>query len=200
LIDLSEHKEEFTIVYIKTCRSTFELKTIIASLGAMLGEERPNRRPVFDCRFEVKLAKPCYQVFVGGIPWRATEEDVRALFEKCGKVVSVIVPITRSGRTSGSAYVSFANARDAEKAISTLNNTEWQGRILWVEEKRNGQRNYRGDIGYGDPEERDGDRREQRYQHERERRHGPPDEERYRRYDETPDDFGRREYGVRYSH
>ena len=47
------------------------------------------------------------QVFVTNVPWRATEEEVTALFSKHGKVEKVRIPLKVDGTSKGMAYVVY---------------------------------------------------------------------------------------------
>jgi RNA recognition motif-containing protein len=47
------------------------------------------------------------KVYVRGLPWRATEEEVRTFFEACGEIVSVELPLMDDGRSSGSGECIF---------------------------------------------------------------------------------------------
>ncbi|KAH0791304.1 RNA-binding protein [Histomonas meleagridis] len=89
-----------------------------------------------DIRFRLKFHKPHYQIFVGGVRYSAKEEEIRNLFSQFGKVISVIIPLSRSGYTKGCAYVTFTKEADAKEAIAHLDKTTFQGRTIYVEEKR----------------------------------------------------------------
>lgn len=94
------------------------------------------QKPIFDIRSKLKLSKPVYQVFVAGLRYSASEDEVRDLFSKYGRVVSVIIPITKSGNSKGSAFVAFATESDQKTAIQALNETEFMGRKIFVDERR----------------------------------------------------------------
>lgn len=78
------------------------------------------------------MNNPC-KVYVGNIPFSATEESVTAAFAACGTVAEVTVPEQRSGHKLGFAYVTFADADAANNAVSTLNGTDMGGRTIRVE-------------------------------------------------------------------
>lgn len=74
-------------------------------------------------------------IYVGNLPWRTTAEDLRALFEPYGEVESSrIVTDRESGRSRGFGFVDMAEAEPAQKAISELNNYDYGGRPLTVNE------------------------------------------------------------------
>jgi RNA recognition motif-containing protein len=77
------------------------------------------------------------RLFVGNIPYSATEEDLRDLFAHSGAVASVrVITDFDSGRSKGYAFVEMTTAGDAEKAIRELNNTTLSGRTIVVNEAR----------------------------------------------------------------
>lgn len=95
-----------------------------------------NKNVVYDPRFLIKFHKPHYQIFVGNIRFSCEEEEIRDLFSKFGTVVSVIIPITKTGYNKGCAYVTYVREADAKAAIKNLNGTTFQNRVIYVEEKK----------------------------------------------------------------
>ena len=72
-------------------------------------------------------------ICVGNIPYQATEEDLRGLFEAYGKVESVNMPIDRyRDRPRGFGFVSMPDPGEAETAMVALNGLEWMERKLKV--------------------------------------------------------------------
>ncbi|CAN7993988.1 unnamed protein product, partial [Ixodes hexagonus] len=61
-------------------------------------------------------------LYVRGLPWDASEDNVRAFFSHCD-VSNVVLPLLESGSNLGFAYVEFANADDAYRALSMRNRT-----------------------------------------------------------------------------
>ena len=78
-------------------------------------------------------------IYVGNLPWSATQEGVESLFSPYGEVLSVkLVSDRETGRARGFGFVEM-NEDDARNAISALNGVEFEGRALRVnqaEEKR----------------------------------------------------------------
>jgi len=86
-------------------------------------------------------------LYVGNLPFSATEADVLSLFEQHGKVDSVkIISDRETGRPRGFGFVDMA-PDDAQKAIAALNGVEMNGRQLRVNEAR--ERPPRGPGGGG---------------------------------------------------
>jgi RNA recognition motif-containing protein len=76
-------------------------------------------------------------IYVGNLPYKATEEDLRQVFEEFGTVTSTSMIIDReTGRPRGFAFVEMANDNEGAKAIEAMNGTEWMGRLLSVNEAR----------------------------------------------------------------
>lgn len=77
------------------------------------------------------------RLYVGNIPFAAGEDDLRDLFSQYGTIDSVYIVTDRAtGRPRGFAFVEMMNDEDAQKAISALDQTEFQGRRLAVNEAR----------------------------------------------------------------
>ncbi|MFH1621203.1 MAG: RNA-binding protein [Patescibacteria group bacterium] len=73
------------------------------------------------------------KLFVGGIPYRTSDEELRQTFSQAGEVVSVFIPIDRaSQRPRGFAFVEMADEAQAEKAISMFDGTDLGGRKIAV--------------------------------------------------------------------
>lgn len=76
------------------------------------------------------------KIYVGNLPFTATEDEVRDLFGQHGDVHSVALINDRdTGRPRGFGFVEMDDA-NAEKAISALNGTQMGGRDLNVNEAR----------------------------------------------------------------
>ncbi len=74
------------------------------------------------------------KIFVGNLPFSATESDVRALFEQHGTVESLAMINDReTGRPRGFGFIEMSNA-DASKAINSLNGHQIDGRAIKVNE------------------------------------------------------------------
>jgi cold-inducible RNA-binding protein len=77
------------------------------------------------------------KLYVGGIPYSTTENDLRDAFAQAGAVESVAIIIDRmTGRSKGFGFVEMADADGASKAIDLWNGKDFQGRNLTVNEAR----------------------------------------------------------------
>jgi len=77
------------------------------------------------------------KLFVGGIPYRMSDEELRQLFSQAGEVVSVFIPMDReTGRPRGFAFVEMADDAQAEAAISMFHGSEVGGRRIAVNKAR----------------------------------------------------------------
>lgn len=75
-------------------------------------------------------------LYVGNLPYRANESAVRTLFAEYGVVHSVrLMKDKQTGKRRGFGFVEIA-ASDAEQAIDSLNDTEFQQRTLKVREAK----------------------------------------------------------------
>lgn len=77
------------------------------------------------------------KMYVGNLPWTASEDDVRNLFSAHGEVREVNLPTDRtSGRPRGFAFVTMDSADAMQSAIRALGGKEWMQRKLEVSEAR----------------------------------------------------------------
>jgi RNA recognition motif-containing protein len=75
-------------------------------------------------------------LYVGNLPYRANESSVRELFSEHGQVHSVrLMKDKHTGKRRGFGFVEMS-ADDAENAVSSLNDTEFQQRTLKVREAK----------------------------------------------------------------
>lgn len=77
------------------------------------------------------------RLYVGGIPYRTTEEALKDAFAQAGQVVSTKIIIDRmTGRSRGFGFVEMSTAEEAQKAIELWHGKELDGRTLTVNEAR----------------------------------------------------------------
>jgi RNA recognition motif-containing protein len=77
------------------------------------------------------------RLFVGNLPYSATEAALREHFSAIGPLSYVYLPIDReSGKPRGFAFVEFSERQQAEEAIRRFNNQIFMGRPLAVNEAR----------------------------------------------------------------
>ena len=77
------------------------------------------------------------RLFVGNLPYTATEAALRELFSAVGSLSYVYLPTDReSGKPRGFAFVEFNDRAQAEEAIRRFNNELFMGRPLSVSEAR----------------------------------------------------------------
>ena len=77
------------------------------------------------------------KLYVGNIPYDTTEQDLQALFGAIGTVDSVnVMRDMATGRARGFAFVEMATDEEAQQAISMLNERDFGGRNLTVNEAR----------------------------------------------------------------
>ncbi len=80
------------------------------------------------------------KLYVGNLPFTATEDAVRALFSKHGSVEKVSLITDRdTGRPRGFGFVEMSQA-DASRAMQALNGVDFEGRALKVNEAQDRER------------------------------------------------------------
>ena len=89
------------------------------------------------------------KLFVGNIPYSATDDILKTAFEAVGNVVSASVISDReTGRSRGFGFVEMGSEDEAQKAISELNGSDMDGRSIVVSEAKPSE-NRKGNGGYG---------------------------------------------------
>jgi RNA recognition motif-containing protein len=77
------------------------------------------------------------KLFVAGLAYAATDEDLREHFATVGSVESAKVVTDReTGRSRGFGFVEMGTEEDAKAAIEKLNGTEILGRAISVNEAK----------------------------------------------------------------
>ena len=80
------------------------------------------------------------KIYVGNLPWRATDAQLTQLFSAHGEVSEArIVTDRETGRSRGFAFVTMGSAEAAQNAIRALNGHSLEGRALVVNEAREQQ-------------------------------------------------------------
>lgn len=76
-------------------------------------------------------------MFVGGLPWATTSDELSSLFSQTGNVVSATVVTDKmTGRSRGFGFVEMGSEEEAKAAAEKLNNSEVGGRRIIVNEAR----------------------------------------------------------------
>ena len=103
------------------------------------------------------------KLYVGGLPYSATQDELTDLFAAHGTVASVnIISDKFTGQSRGFGFVEMSSEDEAKAAIEALNSTEFGGRTLTVNEARP-QAPRTGGGGYGGGGGGFGDKRRSRF-------------------------------------
>lgn len=74
------------------------------------------------------------KLFIGGLAWHTDDGILRQKFEEFGQVQEAIVVKDRdTGRSRGFGFVRFASDSEADAAIASMNNVEFDGRVIRVD-------------------------------------------------------------------
>lgn len=77
------------------------------------------------------------KLYVGNLPWKATEQSLTDMFSEYGDVEEVIIIKDRmSGRSKGFGFVTFADDAAADAALSGAQGKEFEGRPLKLDEAK----------------------------------------------------------------
>jgi RNA recognition motif-containing protein len=89
------------------------------------------------------------RLYVGNIPWSATNEDLHQRFGAHGNVTDArIITDRETQRSRGFGFVTFENDDDANDALREENGAEFQGRTLRVSEAQEKKPSSRGGNGH----------------------------------------------------
>jgi len=77
------------------------------------------------------------KLYVGNLPYSATDQTLADAFSQCGTVASAKVIMDRdSGRSKGFAFVEMSSPSEATASIDQLNGTQMDGRAINVSEAK----------------------------------------------------------------
>ena len=116
--------------------------------GVRAAPRRPDRSRAFQRGVSDSMGR---RLYVGNLPYSATEEQLTELFGQAGKVDSVrVMRDMATGRARGFAFVEMSTDEEAQKAASELNQFQMGGRALTVNEARpKPEGGFGGGGGYG---------------------------------------------------
>ena len=90
------------------------------------------------------------KLYVGNLPFKASDADLRAHFEQFGSVTDVYVAMDKmTGRPRGFAFITMGTPDEAKVAIEKTNGAEFGGRPLQVNEARPKEDRPAGGFGGG---------------------------------------------------
>ena len=76
-------------------------------------------------------------IYVGNLPYGTTEDDLNSIFGAYGGVSSINIIIDKtSGRSKGFGFIEMDSDSSAKDAINALNEKDFQGRNLRVNEAK----------------------------------------------------------------
>ena len=92
-----------------------------------------------------------YKLFVGGLPFSTTDDELQQLFAAYGTVASATVVKDRdTGRSKGFGFVEFENDDEGKAAEKALNGSDLGGRSITVNQARPKEDRPRPAYGGGD--------------------------------------------------
>ncbi len=91
-----------------------------------------------------------YKLFVGGLPFATTDEELSELFSAHGTVAyAKVITDRETGRSKGFGFVEFENDDEGKAAEKAMNGTEISGRSITVNEARPREERPRRDFNGG---------------------------------------------------
>ncbi len=92
-----------------------------------------------------------YKLFVGGLPFSTTDEELQAAFAAHGTVATAVVIKDRdTGRSKGFGFVEFESDDEGKAAEAAMNGKDFGGRSITVNQARPMADRPRRDNGGGD--------------------------------------------------
>ena len=77
------------------------------------------------------------KIYVGNLPIKTNEDDLKQMFESFGQVISVkILKDHLKGKSRGFGFVDMSSKIEAQSAIDDLNGKDLKGKMLSVSEAR----------------------------------------------------------------
>ena len=76
-------------------------------------------------------------IYVGNLGYDVNESELREVFEQYGKVTEVRLIIDKvTGKTKGFGFIEMPEKEEAQKAMAEMNETEFKGRVIKVNEAK----------------------------------------------------------------
>lgn len=74
------------------------------------------------------------RLYVGGLPYETTDDELKAMFDASGTVASATVATDKgSGRSKGFGFVEMSSDEEAQSAIASVNGKTMGARTIRVE-------------------------------------------------------------------
>ena len=76
-------------------------------------------------------------IYVGNLGYDINESDLREAFEQYGKITEVRLVMDKvTGKTKGFGFIEMPEKEEAQKAITEMNEMEFKGRVIKVDEAK----------------------------------------------------------------
>ncbi|KAI3635410.1 hypothetical protein MIR68_006556 [Amoeboaphelidium protococcarum] len=102
--------------------------------GGDVNMDRDRGRSRSPTREEQKPLQSGTAIFVGNLPYRTDERDLRERFSQYGEIVHAVVPTNRDGRSKGFGVIEYKDSSAASEAIKAMHETDFMGRKIFVRE------------------------------------------------------------------
>jgi RNA recognition motif-containing protein len=98
-------------------------------------DEEPSATAPAEEGEEADAGKGC-RVYIGNLSWGVSWQDLKDHMREAGEVTRADVMMGPDGRSKGCGIVEYESVEEAQKAVLTLNDTELNGRQIFVREDR----------------------------------------------------------------
>ena len=77
------------------------------------------------------------KIYVGNLPYSVDDAKLKEMFSEFGEIAeATVISDKYSGRSKGFGFVTFANEESSQKAISEMNEKDFEGRAVKVSEAK----------------------------------------------------------------
>src|ERR1700690_2796503 len=106
--------------------------TDVSVLSRFRKKQRRSRSP-----YTIAINQMATKLYVGGLPYSTTQDELQAAFGKAGQVTSASIIMDKmTGRSRGFGFVEMGSDAEAQAAIEMWNGKDFDGRKLTVNEAK----------------------------------------------------------------
>jgi multiple RNA-binding domain-containing protein 1 len=106
-------------------------KATLHASGKEQDADKEEQQPQDDEQEEEEAVAP-NRLFCRNLPFSCTDDDLRHCFSRFGTVLECHVPVDDTGRSKGFGFVAFGQSSNAASALTALDGTDFQGRLLHI--------------------------------------------------------------------
>lgn len=132
-LKLSERRGAMRKTVLIPASGISRLQAVLEEVKDIVNRENAENEVVSKIKGDEPSTASSPSIYVAGLDWECTEDELRAHFESIAPIVkAVILRKARKGKlmSMGCGVVEFSSISDAERAIASMNDTLFQNRII----------------------------------------------------------------------